>query len=136
MREILPILIVLAGLGQFSLLFVASLLPSKLRWRDELAALPRMHRQMHWIYAGYVVLAFTTFAIISITLPHELSSGEPLARALCGYIAVFWIIRLCLQPIFDVAPYLTAWWMKMGYRMLTVLFAYLAVVYGLAALWP
>ena len=136
MREILPTLILLAGLGQFSLLFVASLLPSKLRWREELAPLPRMHRQMHWIYAGYVVLAFTTFALISVTLPHELASGTPLARSLCGYIAVFWSVRLCLQGVFDATPYLTAWWLKLGYRMLTVLFTYLAVVYAVAALWP
>jgi hypothetical protein len=52
----------------------------------------------------------------------------------CGYIAVFWGVRLVLQGVFDVKERLTAWWLKVGYLILSVLFAFFTVVYGLAAL--
>jgi hypothetical protein len=44
----------------------------------------------------------------------ELAGGGPLARGICGYIA--------------------GWWMRLGYRMLTVVFAGLATVYSVASL--
>ena len=28
---------------------------------EELRPLPRLHRQMHWVYSGYVVLAIVAF---------------------------------------------------------------------------
>lgn len=63
----------------------------------------------------------------------ELASGTDLARSFCAYVALFWGIRLCLQPVFDVKAHLTARWLKAGYFALTVLFAFFTVVYGYAA---
>jgi hypothetical protein len=53
---------------------------------------------------------------------------------ICGYIAVWWTVRLALQAVFDIKPYLTTSWMRLGYRMLTVVFAGLATVYAMASL--
>lgn len=130
--ELLADLIFAAGLGQASLLAIVALIPTRLKWFDELRSLPRLHRQMHWVYSGYVVLAIVAFASISLFNARELASGGALARALCAYIAVFWGVRLSLQAVFDVKPYLTAWWMRVGYVALSVLFASLTVVYTLA----
>ena len=66
----------------------------------------------------------------------ELARGGGLARAICGYIAVFWGVRLGLQAVFEMRPYLDAWWKAAGYAALTVLFAGLTVVYAVAALRP
>jgi hypothetical protein len=38
-----------------------------------------------------------------------------------------------LQGVFDVKDHLSAWWLKTGYVMLTVLFAALTVLYAWAA---
>jgi hypothetical protein len=35
--------------------------------------------------------------------------------------------------VFDVKPYLTAWWLAAGYRLLTILFLSFTLVYGYAA---
>jgi hypothetical protein len=40
---------------------------------------------------------------------------------------------LSLQAVFDIQPYLTAWWMKVGYAALGFLFASLTLVYALAS---
>ena len=43
---------------------------------------------------------------------------------------------MALRAVFDVKEDLTAWWLRAGYMMLTVLFAALTVVYLWAALVP
>ncbi len=127
-------LILLAGFGQLSLLIVAALLPARLNWRHDLAALPPLHRQMHWAYGGYVVLSFVAFGLISIANASTLAGGSPLARAVCSYIAIFWGIRLLLQRVFEVRTFLTRWWLKAGYALLTIMFAAFTAIYGWAAI--
>jgi ABC-type uncharacterized transport system permease subunit len=127
--------ILLAGVTQASILTASALVPTTLRWRQELAPLPRLHRQMHWVYGGYVVLSIVAFAAISLLAAEELASGSRLARAVCAYIAVFWGVRLCLQAVFAMRPYLTTWWKAAGYAVLTIAFAGLTAIYAIAAVW-
>jgi len=134
MSEPLPTLIFAAGIGQASVLIASSLVPIRLDWKRELASLSRLHRQMYWVYGGYVVLSIIAFSLISMCHAHELASGSGLARAFCGYVAVFWGVRICLQPVFDVKEYLSTWWIKAGYHVLTVLFAAFTVIFGYAAI--
>jgi hypothetical protein len=46
--------ILLAGLGQAMLLVGLVQVPARLHWRTELQPLSRTHRQMHWVYGGYM----------------------------------------------------------------------------------
>ncbi|MCI0702224.1 MAG: hypothetical protein L0241_14165 [Planctomycetia bacterium] len=126
-------LIRLAGVGQLSVLIASSLVPFKLNFKRDLAALPTLHRQLYWTYGGYVVMGIITLGVISLTCADELAGGSRLARAVCVYGTLFWGVRLSLQAVFDVKPHLTAWWLKVGYHTLTVLFACFTVVYGFAA---
>jgi hypothetical protein len=134
MRHALPTLIFLAGIGQLSVLVASALVPVRLQWRTQLAALPRLVRQMCWVYGGYVVLSIVALGVISLLCAEELAAGGRLARAFCAYVAVFWGVRLGLQGWLDARPYLTACWLRLGYRTLTVLFAAFTFIYGLAAL--
>jgi len=136
MRETLATWITLAGAGQLCVLIASALVPSRLGWRRELEGLPRLHRQMYWVYAGYVVLSIIAFGLISLFNAREMASGSGLARWLCGYIAVFWGVRLVLQGFLDVQEHLTARWLRLGYHALTALFAGFAGIYGWAALFP
>lgn len=129
-------LIVLAGFGQLAVLIAAGLVPFRLRWREELRALPVLHRQMYWVYGGYVALSIVAFAALSIANAGELASGGALARGICAYGAIFWGVRLFLQTVFDVREHLTEWWVKAGYHALTIIFAALTLVYAWAALQP
>ena len=134
--ELTAHLIFAAGLGQLAVLVASALVPFRLNWREDLRSLSRLHRQMYWVYGGYVVLSILAFALLSIFNARELAGGGHLARGLCGYIAVFWGVRLALQAVFDVKGHLTAWWLKAGYFMLSLLFAGFTLIYTLASLAP
>jgi hypothetical protein len=136
MREVLPTLIFAAGIGQLGVLVASALVPRRLNWRDEFTKLSRLHRQMYWVYGGYVVLSIIALGVISIVNAAELASGGRLARSVCAYIAVFWGVRLSLQPVLDVKEHLTAWWLAAGYHLLTLLFISFTVIYAMAALLP
>jgi hypothetical protein len=131
--DVLARLLFAAGVAQLCVLIASSLVPFRLNWRKELSSLSRLHRQMYWVYGGYVVISIVAFALLSIFNARELASGSALARGVCSYIAVFWGIRVALQGVFDVKEHLTAWWLKAGYRVLTILFATFTFVYAWAA---
>jgi hypothetical protein len=133
-REVLSRLIFIAGVAQLGVLVASAIVPFRLNWRTELRSLSRLHRQMYWVYGGYVVLSIIAFALLSILNPRELTHGSGLARGVCAYIAVFWGIRVALQGIFDAKEHLTTWWLKAGYHGLTVLFAAFTLVYAWAAI--
>ena len=134
MNSVLSDLIVAGGVGQLMVLIASALVPFQLNWRHELKSLSRLHRQMYWVYGGYIVLSIVAFGLISILYSQELASGTGLARAFCFYIAIFWGIRVALQAVFDVKAHLTTWWLKCGYHGLTLLFMSFVLVYGWAAL--
>lgn len=127
-------LIFAAGIAQLGILIASAIVPFRLNWRDELRSLSRLHRQMYWVYGGYVVLSIVAFAALSIFNARELASGSGLARGFCAYVAVFWGIRVGLQAVLDVKTHLTAWWLKAGYFLLTVMFTGFTIVYAWAAL--
>lgn len=130
-------MLMVAGGLHFALLIAASLVPGQLRWKCELAGLQRMTRQLIWVHGFYVTLMIVGIGLLSLVFHAELTSGSTLGRALSGFIALFWCIRLGLGLfVFDTGPHLTRPWLIIGERMLTVLFAYFTTVYTWAAIAP
>ncbi|HUE69946.1 MAG TPA: hypothetical protein VMP01_03575 [Pirellulaceae bacterium] len=136
MRAILPQLLLAAGIVQTCVLVASAIVPVRLDWSRQLAPLPKLTRQLFWVYGGYVVLAILGLGLIVMINATELASGSLLARSICGYLVAFWGIRLALQWVLDARPYLTAWWLWAGEGVLTLIFVFLTGVYLLAALWP
>lgn len=134
METTLARLIFVAGIGQLGVLVASVIVPFRLNWRRELQPLRRLHRQMHWVYAGYIVLSIAAFSTLSIVNARELASGSGLARGFCAYVAVFWGVRGVLQAVFDVKEHLSTWWLKSAYVVLTLMFAGFTAVYGWAAM--
>src|SRR5204863_4398774 len=55
------------------------------------------------------------------SFPTRRSSDLPLARAVCGFIALFWGTRLFVQFfLFDARPFTTTPILKLGYHGLTI----------------
>lgn len=127
-------LIFLAGIGQLSVLIASALVPLKLDWKTSLRELPLLHRQLFWVYGSYVVLSIVSLGLISLICADELAAGTRLARAFCLYAALFWGIRLSLQPFLAANEFKTTWWLKAGYHVLTVLFASFTALFAYAAL--
>jgi hypothetical protein len=129
-------MIQVAGGLQLSVLIASALVPLRLQWKAQLAGLPRLLRQFFWVYGGYVVLSIVALGSICLINATELAHGSLLARSVYGYIAIFWGIRLALQTRLDAVSFMTTWWLKTGYHLLTLIFASLTVVFVWAACHP
>jgi hypothetical protein len=129
----LPTAFQLAGAAHLISLTAMIVAPLRLGWKEELARLPRLLRQMCNVYSLYTGGTIVACGMVSLVCAGELSTGSPLARAVCGYIALFWSVRLVLQVYYDFRPYLTNGWLRAGYHSLTVLFVGFAGFYGWVA---
>ncbi len=121
-------LIYIAGWLQLSVLMASALVPLRLNWKETFKSLPKLHRQLYWVYGGYVVLAIIFNGLICIFNSPALADGSMLSRFVCGYLAAFWGIRLCLQKVLAVEEFLTHDILKYSYGVLTVLFASFTIV--------
>jgi hypothetical protein len=127
-------LLIFGGVLHLAILSAGITMTRVLDWRCSLAALNPLTRHIIWTHGGYVLMTIAAFGVISLALPKSLTSGAPLARCICGFIAIFWGGRLLIQMfLFDARPHLTNVALKFAYHGLTVVFIYFAVVYGFAA---
>jgi hypothetical protein len=103
--------------------------------RQHVAVLPPFIHRLFWVYYSFIGLFLVGFGALSFFLASELASGTALARAVCGFLALFWTMRLCVAAlVFDVRPYLTNALWRIGYYATNVAFAILPMIYGWAAL--
>jgi hypothetical protein len=122
--------VVLAGLGQLGLAAGSLAIPRVLGWREETTKLTRLTRQVFWTYAGYIWGTNVCMGALSALAPGWLLAGTPLARAVCGYIALYWGARLLLQLFcYDRAAVTTAA-LRLAEIALTLLFLFLAATYA------
>ena len=90
-------LLMAAGAGQLALAAGSLAIPKVLRWREDTARLRPLTRQIFWTYAGYIWSFHVCFGLLSLLAPEWLLDRTPLAAAVCGFIAVYWAVRLVLQ---------------------------------------
>lgn len=129
MTEHLPTAIFVAGVLQLCVLIASALVPLRLKWTTSLDGLPRLHRQLYWVYGGYVVLGIVANGLLCLANADALADGSRLSRSVCGYMAIFWGVRLSLQTVLDVKDHLTTWWLTAGYHTLTLLFTLFTIVF-------
>ena len=123
---------IVLGILQLGILFASALVPFQLNWKENLAALPKLLRQLFYVYGAYVVLGIVSLGAICIVAAEDLATGSLLAKAFCTYGLLFWGIRLSLQTILEAKPFLTTTLLKIGYHALTVVFLVVTALYGLA----
>jgi len=132
--ETLTTILRLAGGLHFGILIASALVPQVLDWRNELKPLSVVTRQLIWVHGGFIVLTIIGLGTIAVLAAPDLAMGTPLARLVCGFIALFWGARLLLQfVLFRPEALLTRWPLRVGYRGLTVVFALLTAAFGYAA---
>jgi hypothetical protein len=122
----------LAGLGQVVLALASTTFPRILGWPRDLAVLRPMLRRMFWIYAGYIFGCNLAFGLLSFLGARWLVDRTPLAAAVTGFIALYWIARLGLQAAFDRADMPAGARYRVAEAALVSLFLYLAGTYALA----
>jgi len=81
---------------------------------------------------GLYGLTLAGFGSLTFLFAQAMAAGEPLARALCVLLTVFWTMRLAVMVfVFDVRPYLTNWFYRLGHQATNLVFIYLVAVYAL-----
>ena len=133
----LETLLVISGVIHMGTLLGSAQVPRELRFREDLPKLNPLLR--HWVLVagGYIVFNIVAFGLISLLFREELAARSVLARVFCGYVSLFWAIRLVIQLFFfDARPYLRNAFLKVGFHGLTFVFVWQTAVYGWAALGP
>jgi hypothetical protein len=137
MKINLTLLLQIAGVLHLGLMCAGLLMPGVVGMRRHLAALPPFIRQLFWVYYSFIALCLVSFSIITIAFADTLAAGGNLARALCAFFALFWTLRLIAGTfVFDMRPYLTNNYRRLGYQAINIVFAYLPLIYALAASQP
>ena len=130
----LAFLLQIAGLLYVGLVWAGATMPRTVGLGDALKALPPFIRRLFWVYYTFIGLLLVGFGALTFLFAAEIAAGEPVARALCILMAVFWAVRLGAAVfVFDVRPYLINRWYRIGYQLTTAVFLYLLIVYVVAA---
>ncbi len=134
MNHHLTLLLEFAGVLHLGLLCAGALMPRAVNLKTNLAALPPFIRRLFWVYYTFIGFSLVSFGLMTFAFAGTLAAGGGLARGLCAFLAVFWTIRLVAATfIFDVRPYLTNNFWRLGYHATNIVFIYLPVVYAWAA---
>jgi len=129
------LLLKLASFTYLGLLTAGLLMPGVVSIRHHTSALPPFIRQLFWVYYAFIGLCLVSFGLGTFLLADHLAAGTPLARAVCGFLAVFWSVRFIVATfVFDLKPYLTSPWRRAGLAAANLVFTGLPIVYGWVAI--
>lgn len=121
----------LAALTHLGLIAAGLLMPGVVGLRTHLASVPPFVRSLFWVYYSFIGLSLVSFGLGTFLLAEDLASGTRLSRAVCGFLTVFWTVRLVAAHfVFDLRPYLTDPWRRIGLHLANLVFAALPLVYG------
>ena len=127
-------LIVLGGVGQLALILASLAIPRVLRWREDVATLRPLTRQVFWTYAGYIWATNLSFGLVSTFAVDWLIDGSPLAAAVTAFIAVYWGARVVIQFVyFDRSDAPSGFVFRVAEIALVSLFVFLTLTYGYTA---
>ena len=120
----------LAGVAQLGMTAAGLAMIRVTRLGTHLDLLPPFLRQLFAVYTGYIGGSVLLLAGGTLWLAPDLAAGGRLSRFCCAGAALFWGARLIVQfVVFDVRPFLTNGWLRLGYHLVTVTLAYLTAVY-------
>jgi hypothetical protein len=89
-------LLLAAGAGQELLALASLAVPRVLGWSTELRALTPLTRQVFWTYGAYVWGAHVAFGALTLAHAEWFLAGSPPARAVAGFISLWWGARLAI----------------------------------------
>lgn len=126
----------LAAAGHFVILAASFQVPSRLRWKQDLAPLMPFNRKLLWVQGGFTVLTIIAFGTLTLVLHTELLRGDRAAMALVCFIGSYWTARILVDAIYFTHED----WPKgrqfvIGHILLTSLFVALACSYWGLFLW-
>src|SRR2546425_8013492 len=125
-----------AGIDHFVILIASFQVPSRLRWKQDLAQLMPFNRKLLWVQSGFTVLTIIAFGVLTLTLHAEMIRGDRAAIGIVCFIATYWTARILVDAFY----FSSADWPKgkqfvIGHVLLTSLFVALACDYWALFAW-
>jgi hypothetical protein len=122
----------IAALVQLAIALANVALPKKLQYRENLARVAPIIRQVFVVHSGYIVGVVMLFAALTLGFAPELAGGRGLGRFLAASLSLFWFCRIPLQ-LFYYDPDLRRA-NRAGDVAMTVALIFIASTYAWAAL--
>jgi hypothetical protein len=125
------LLLKLASLTHVGLIAAGLLMPRVTGLWADARKLSPFAQGLFRTYYAFIGLCLVGFGAGSWFYAAELAAGTPLARAVCGFLAMFWLVRLVAAIwLLDVSPYLRTAWHRLGYHATNVVFGSLPFLYA------
>jgi len=136
MKELLEIGLQIGGYS-LALLCIASFwIPKILRWKENVAALPPLLRELWWTYSFYVWSSHVFFSVLTLGFGEWLMSGSSSAIVMNTFMLLWWSVRLYLQFFgFDFSEITNNKFNCIAKHMLTLLFIGLVILFGGLICW-
>src|SRR5262245_12556439 len=113
----------IVGLVMAGLVVVNMFVPWRFRWRDEMAGLSVLNRQIFEAHAIFLVLTLALFSALLLTSSDALLEPTRLSRAILIGLTIFWTLRMVMQWAF----YSPAIWR--GHRFNTTMHCVFSIVW-------
>lgn len=124
--------VIAGGVGQvFTALIYPYIRHAVFDWYRDVQKLKPLNRQIAYTYGRYIQGLNFAFGLIAILLPAELLGGTPLAVAMTGLIAAYWIGKVVTQglhyPMYEIPNRAV---FRVGEVGMNALFLYFAGLYA------
>ncbi len=96
-RALLELNLRVAGVLLAGLVVVNLFVPSRFRWREELARVSLLNRQIFQVHSVFIVLVLALFSALLLTCADVLVEPSRLTRAIFVGLTIFWALRMAMQ---------------------------------------
>ena len=105
--------------------------PKQLGWKEDLAKLTLLNRQVFLVHVGFIMLILILFGVLALGFAADLVAPSRLAKAVLGGLTLFWGLRLITQQfIYDRSLWRGNRRNTVLHVLATLLWCYLTVVFG------
>lgn len=104
MNPLIP-LVWAAGAVQLVIVGANAIVPKKFQYRENLAKLSPMVRQVFVVHSIYIVLVLLGFCGVCFLFASKLVGHDPLGRSLSAFLAFFWLLRIVFQIFYYDAEF-------------------------------
>jgi hypothetical protein len=136
MKQLLQIGLQFGGCALVVLCVASLWIPKILGWREKLAGLSPLMRELWWTYSVYVWSSHVFFAVLTLGFSHWLMDGSGAALAMSTFMLLWWAVRLGLQFFgFDLSEVQGTPGHRLAKHLLTLLFVCLVALFALLWWW-
>jgi hypothetical protein len=122
----------IAGAIQIALALLHLVFPRRFHWREELAHLSLLNRQIFYVHTAFICLVMILVGVLSLAAPEALLEPTRLSRLVLDGLAIFWAARLtCQWFVYDVSLWRGQAFQTIMHGVFTVIWIYLTGVYAI-----